>query len=412
MLGLKIENKLHQKKKNVPPSLFIIGALGIGGCSIIVEAEDSSTNHVYALKIIEKKRPPRRQELERLCSELVALQLPKSPFLLHAYSCFESNSHIFFLVDRIRGGDLFSHLGDLCARGADKGFSEHQACILLADVVVAIQKLHEYGLVHRDIKAENVMLDLEGRVVLIDFGFACKIGTITGHCGSLPYMAPETLGSAEDTLIKAGTKVTAGVGEDWWAFGILAHELLCGRTPWQSRDKGLRKEILTTTVVPPRRLNKQAADMITAFLNPDVTNRLGCGEDDIRQHPFFKGVDWEAVEQRKANTAITPHPACGELSQADADFVLKKYREMSTEAREAYEKGASTTKDGENVTVSDGGEWSFGVPHIDFYPDMHPRMTASQNTMFSIKTTASRAGSRAASGGSTASSSSSHGMKI
>lgn len=390
------------KKKKPAPSLHIVRALGIGGCSMIVEAEDCSTSHIYALKIIAKKKPPRRQELERLCSELEVLQLPRSPFLLHCYSAFESKDNIFFLVDRVRGGDLFSHLGAMSARGADKGFSEHQACSLLADVVVAIQLLHSYQTVHRDIKAENVMLDLEGRVVLIDFGFACKIGTVTGPCGSLPYMAPETLGNVADNLIKSGTEVTASVAEDWWAFGILAHELLCGRTPWQSTNKGLRKEIITTEVVPPRRLSKDASDLITSLLNKDVTMRLGCSEEvDIRQHPFFANVDWVAVEERRANTAITPHPSCGELSQSDAANVLKRYKEMSDLNREAYEKGGAAADDKTSLPISEGGPWNFGVTPIDFYPDLHPRMTASKSTMFNIKTrsnTLSRSASAASQG--------------
>jgi serine/threonine protein kinase len=142
--------------------------------------------------------------------------------------------------------------------------------------------------VSHNAQAENMMLDSEGHIVLIDFGFACKVGTVTGPCGSLPYMAPETLGNPTDSFIKPGTKVTASQAEDWWAFGILAHELLCGKLPWEMREKGLRKEILTTDVAPPRRLSAEASDLITSLTNKDVSARMGCEGTDIRAHPFFK----------------------------------------------------------------------------------------------------------------------------
>jgi serine/threonine protein kinase len=124
-------------------------------------------NKLKQKKIQEKRHPPRIQELDRLTSELKALELPNSPFLLHCYSCFESTNHVFFLVDRLTGGDLFSHLGQMCARGADKGFSEHQACILLAEVVVALQTLHSHNLVHRDVKVKYVSYSLVFLLLLL-----------------------------------------------------------------------------------------------------------------------------------------------------------------------------------------------------------------------------------------------------
>lgn len=117
-------------------------------------------------------------------------------------------------------------------KATSKGFAESQAQVLLAEVVLGLEHLHKHDFIHRDIKVENVMLDAAGHAKLIDFGLARDVPSLDeplSPTGSLIYMAPELLRESR-----------GGKHTDWWALGVLAHELLTGRTPWSSlTDKAL-----------------------------------------------------------------------------------------------------------------------------------------------------------------------------
>ena len=126
--------------------------------------------------------------------------------------------HDFFKVRRIKA--------------TNSGFAEAVAKVLLAELVLGLEHLHAHHFVHRDIKVENVMLNAAGHVKLIDFGLARDVPQLDeplSPSGSLIYMAPELLRESQ-----------GGRHTDWWAVGVLAHELLTGRTPWSSlTDKAL-----------------------------------------------------------------------------------------------------------------------------------------------------------------------------
>ena len=136
------------------------------------------------------------------------------------------------------------------------------------------------------------MLDVYGHVKLIDFGLCRQLeaeGEPMSPIGSLIYMAPEML-----------IDHSAGRQTDWWAVGILAHELLTGRTPWSSlsNKKVIRKEIKHTVVCPPVQLCPAAGSFIVRLLQKDPTRRLGTIADiDVTAAPFFASIDWEATRR-------------------------------------------------------------------------------------------------------------------
>jgi serine/threonine protein kinase len=182
------------------------------------------------------------------------------------------------------GGDLFYHL---CSRvkKTGKGFSESEGRILLAEIFLAIDHLHQHNIIHRDIKIENVMIDANGHIKLADFGSSLEIEEEIGSyrvAGSLCYLAPELLCSE-----KLGGKFN-----DWWAYGVLAHELLTGDSPWSSLTDGdlIKNEILNKEVMISAQclLSKQACEFITSLLCKDFRYRLGTNSStDIKENDFF-----------------------------------------------------------------------------------------------------------------------------
>lgn len=159
------------------------------------------------------------------------------------------------------------------------------------------------GIIYRDLKLDNVLLDHEGHIKLTDYGM-CKEGIREGDttgtfCGTPNYIAPEILRGEEYSF-----------SVDWWALGVLLYEMLAGRSPFdltgasEEPDKNtedfLFQVILEKTIRIPRSLSVKAASVLRGFLCKDPAERLGCrkrpsGFLDIIAHPFFKTIDWEMV---------------------------------------------------------------------------------------------------------------------
>ena len=145
------------------------------------------------------------------------------------------------------------------------------------------------------------MLDAEGHLKLVDFGLAVEISKLEqpmNAVGTLIYMAPE--------LIR---EETGGRHTDWWAFGVLAYELLTGRLPWSdiSNSKRIREEILNSQIKPPTNVSKSASQFLFSLLQIDVHHRLGTKQDcEIKKSPFFKSVNWEKVSQLEESSAFIP----------------------------------------------------------------------------------------------------------
>ena len=147
-----------------------------------------------------------------------------------------------------------------------------------SEIVSALSYLHSVGITHRDIKPKNILLDTEGHVVIIDFGFSKRIQERTfTMCGTQKYMAPEMIAcTGHDKAV------------DWWALGILVYEMLVGYAPFFDDNPFLiSQKILTEPIKWPRNMNAGAKDLIQNFLERDKIKRLGSrlgGEEDVKNH--------------------------------------------------------------------------------------------------------------------------------
>ncbi|KAK7799805.1 hypothetical protein U0070_023239, partial [Myodes glareolus] len=235
-------------------------------------------------------------------------QASNHPFLVGLHSCFQTESRLFFVIEYVNGGDLMFHMQ------RQRKLPEEHARFYSAEISLALNYLHERGIIYRDLKLDNVLLDSEGHIKLTDYGM-CKEGlrpgdTTSTFCGTPNYIAPEIL-RGEDY----------GFSVDWWALGVLMFEMMAGRSPFdivgssdnpdQNTEDYLFQVILEKQIRIPRSLSVKAASVLKSFLNKDPKERLGChpqtGFADIQGHPFFRNVDWDMMEQKQVVPPFKPN---------------------------------------------------------------------------------------------------------
>merc|ERR1712216_174064 len=181
---------------------------------------------------------------------------------------------------------------------------------------MALQYLHNDNVVYRDLKPENLLIDLDGHMKITDFGFAKHVEDRTWTlCGTPEYLAPEIIQSKGH-----------GKAVDWWALGILIFEMLAGYPPFYSDDRmQLYQTILSGKIEFPRHFKKEARDLISRLLTADLSRRIGNlkgGGAEIRAHPWFKGFDWEALVNRQMTSPIGIH-----AKSADDSSFFDEYSE-------------------------------------------------------------------------------------
>lgn len=159
--------------------------------------------------------------------------------------------------------------------------------------------LHSQGIIYRDLKLENLLLDKDGHIKIADFGL-CKEhitygSTTKTFCGTPEYLAPEVL---EDN--------DYGRAVDWWGTGVVMYEMICGRLPFYNRDHDvLFTLILMEEVKFPRNISSEAKTLLTGLLAKTPADRLGGGPEDVKEiqgHPFFACINWTDL----VNKRITP----------------------------------------------------------------------------------------------------------
>ncbi|KAK3497533.1 serine/threonine-protein kinase [Neurospora hispaniola] len=262
---------------------------------------------VYALKILRKTEVIRLKQIDHVRHERQILQdVTGHPFITSLQASFSDHDFLYLLLDYIPGGELFTYLRKY------RRFDEEMARFYAAEIVLVLEYLHEEqgGIAYRDMKPENLLLDADGHIKLVDFGFAKRLGykdverpveTYT-LCGTPEYLAPEVIQNKGHTT-----------AVDWWALGILIYEFLTGYPPfYHNNPLEIYRQIVEKPVLFPSstEISEEAKDIIRSFCTVDRSMRLGNmsgGAARVKAHPWFKGVDWEAVEQRRHKGPIIPH---------------------------------------------------------------------------------------------------------
>ncbi|BFZ60693.1 hypothetical protein YB2330_001735 [Saitoella coloradoensis] len=285
----------------------------------------SAQPQFFALKILAKATVLKLKQLEHVLNESSILHAisspspshapshtptPGHPFLTTLHSSFQTRTSLFMLLEFVPGGELFTHL-----RRAGH-FPTPVAQFYAAEIVLALEFLHACGIVYRDLKPENILLAETGHIKITDFGFAKHLSSSSSTggtggsgrtwtlCGTPEYLAPEIIRS-----------LGHGEGVDWWALGILTYEMLVGYPPFYADNPfGIYEKIIEGRVRFPSSSSSAQVDatsrsFILALLTPDLSRRLGTlshGSLDVRRHPFFSALDWDAVEQCRVRPPIVP----------------------------------------------------------------------------------------------------------
>uniref|UniRef100_A0A8C5EE25 Protein kinase C n=1 Tax=Gouania willdenowi TaxID=441366 RepID=A0A8C5EE25_GOUWI len=289
--------------------------LGKGSFGKVFLAELKRTQQFFAVKALKKDVVLMDDDVECTMVERRVLSLAwENPFLTQLYCTFQTKENLFFVMEYLNGGDLMFHIQS-CHK-----FDLHRATFYAAEIICGLQFLHSKGVIYRDLKLDNVLLDSEGHIKIADFGM-CKENMLeeartATFCGTPDYIAPEIL---------LGQKYNSSV--DWWSFGVLLYEMLIGQSPFHGRDEEeLFQSIRTDNPTYPSWLSKVTKDILIKLFVREPEERLGV-KGNIRQHIFFSSIVWSALERRQVAPPFKPTLASpSDCSNFDKEFINEKPR--------------------------------------------------------------------------------------
>jgi len=263
--------------------------LGKGGFGKVVLARKKDTDKIYALKLMDKQKILNKpRDFKNLMSEKRILQNDCS-FLVHLYWAFQTETEFCLVMDFVGGGDLYYHWRKI------RRFPEKVVQFIAAELVLAISYLHSCGIIYRDLKPQNILLDTDGHICLADFGLSkevmqnIEVGLHTA-CGTPSYSAPEVLEGSP-----------YGKSADYWSLGIVLYQFLCGKSPFEFDGDfaKLLRSIYSGDISYPRQIvSDNAHSFLEGLLCRDPRKRLD-DPDVIKRHAFFRGIDFEKLEVKK-----------------------------------------------------------------------------------------------------------------
>lgn len=281
--------------------------LGKGGFGEVCACQTRATGKMYACKKLEKKRVKKRKGESMVLSEKLILQKINSRFVVNLAYAFETKDSLCLVLTIMTGGDLKFHIYNM---GGEPGFSEARSKFYAAEVLLGLDHLHSNGIVYRDCKPENILLDDNGHVRISDLGLALEIPegeVVRGRVGTVGYMAPEIIDNEKYTF-----------SPDYFSLGCLVYEMIEGRAPFRARKEKVKREEVDRRVKEmdepySKKFSDEARAICQGLLKKKVGSRLGCasgrqGAKEVMAHEWFSDVNWRRLKAGKEKAPFVPDP--------------------------------------------------------------------------------------------------------
>jgi len=281
--------------------------LGKGGFGEVCACQTRSTGKMYACKKLEKKRIKKRKGETMVLTEKSILERVNSRFVVNLAYAFEMKDALCIVLTIMEGGDLKFHIYNM---GGEPGFDEKRSLFYAAEIILGLGHLHKEGIVYRDCKPENILLDSRGHVRISDLGLAVEIPegeAVRSRVGTVGYMSPEVIDNEKYTF-----------SPDWFSLGCLIYEMIEGRPPFRVRKEKVKREEVDRRVKEVEetyssKFSPAAKSLCRGLLQKQVSSRLGCnsgrhGVREIKIHSWFNSINWRRMEAGKLTPPFEPDP--------------------------------------------------------------------------------------------------------
>jgi beta-adrenergic-receptor kinase len=308
--------------------------LGRGGFGAVYACKRMNTGHLYAMKVMDKRRLKEKRAFKVLQNERSILEKIDSPFLVCMSYAYLTEKDIVFVLDLMQGGDLQFHIAM-----RETLWPEQWVRFWAAQVILGLEHLHEKNIVYRDLKPENVLLDQYGNCCISDFGLACHMGRngLKGKCGTRGYWSPEML--SERYFLST----------DWWSFGCFLYALIHGKSPFRtSRAKSLKPEkneaidyatLQMEVEYSEDEFTDESSDLISKLLDRNPKARLGKqGAIEVQKHMFFRKINWGMLSNGDVEPPFAPNRDINAASQDDIGDFTKSKVELAQEDEKMFEQ--------------------------------------------------------------------------
>jgi len=274
-------------------SFEILELIGGGSFGKVFKAKLKGTDKIFAMKVLNKGYLIKKKLLRYAITECNVLKQSNCPFILKLHYSFQTPENLYMILD-------YCPIGDLSYQIQINLFEEDEAKFYIAELILAIEYLHQHDIIYRDLKPENILIDSDGHVKLADFGLAKEnVSTNVPNktfCGSPQYLSPEMLS-------KEGTTKAS----DIYGIGAILFELISGAPPFFSQDENMMyKNISENKLLFPEFFSDELKDLLRKMLNKNPKNRIGIENDksDLKNHEFFRDINWDDLMKKKIKPPV------------------------------------------------------------------------------------------------------------